>query len=118
MKEIKSEKSLNKLTNEIITIFNKAKKETYSQINNILVKTYWKIGKNIVEFEQKWNISAEYWDKLIINLSKKLSKIWKGFSRSNLIYMRLFYIKYKKSETLSHQLSWSHYKTLIYFIYD
>ncbi len=28
-------------------------------------------------------------------------------------YMRLFYLKYKKSETLSHKLSWSHYFELL-----
>ncbi len=33
----------------------------------------------------------------------------KGFSRSNLIYIRKFYLAFPKSETLSHQLSWSHY---------
>ena len=33
----------------------------------------------------------------------------KGFSRSNLTYMRLFYLRFPKSETVSHQLSWSHY---------
>lgn len=27
--------------------------------------------------------------------------------------MRLFYLKYQKSETLSHQLSWSHYFELL-----
>ncbi|MEK6819108.1 MAG: PDDEXK nuclease domain-containing protein, partial [Nanoarchaeota archaeon] len=32
---------------------------------------------------------------------------------SNITYMRLFYLKYQKSETLSHQLSWSHYFELL-----
>lgn len=33
----------------------------------------------------------------------------RGFSRSNLLYMRKFYLAFPKSETVSHQLSWSHY---------
>ena len=37
----------------------------------------------------------------------------KGFSRSNLTYMRLFYVHYQKVETLSHQLTWSHYFELL-----
>ena len=37
----------------------------------------------------------------------------KGFSRSNLIYMRKFYLTFPKSETLSHQLTWSHYFELL-----
>ena len=37
----------------------------------------------------------------------------RGFSRSNLIYMRKFYLTFPKSETLSHQLTWSHYFELL-----
>jgi len=37
----------------------------------------------------------------------------KGFSRSNLMYIRLLYLKYPISETLSHQLNWSHYFELL-----
>ena len=33
----------------------------------------------------------------------------KGYNRSNLTYMRLFYLKYSNGVTLSHQQSWSHY---------
>ena len=33
----------------------------------------------------------------------------KGFSRSNLTYMRKLYQAFPKSETLSHKLIWSHY---------
>lgn len=34
-------------------------------------------------------------------------------SKINLIYMRLFYLKCQKSQTPSHQLSWSHYFELL-----
>nr|WP_322681016.1 DUF1016 N-terminal domain-containing protein [Nostoc sp. DedQUE03]MDZ7976448.1 DUF1016 N-terminal domain-containing protein [Nostoc sp. DedQUE03]MDZ8042771.1 DUF1016 N-terminal domain-containing protein [Nostoc sp. DedQUE02] len=37
----------------------------------------------------------------------------KGFSRSNLQYMRLFYLKYENCQTLSGKLSWSHYTELL-----
>ncbi len=44
-------------------------------------------------------------------LSKDLRlRYGKGFSRSNLNYMRQLYDKY---ETLSHKLSWSHYYELL-----
>ena len=33
----------------------------------------------------------------------------RGFSRSNLLYMRKFYLSFPKSETVSHILTWSHY---------
>ena len=37
----------------------------------------------------------------------------KGFSRSNLIYMRLFFLEFKISETVSDLLTWSHYVELL-----
>ena len=47
-------------------------------------------------------------------LSKELRKILgSGFSVSNLQYMRRFYLTYKKQQTLSVKLSWSHYCELL-----
>ena len=37
----------------------------------------------------------------------------RGFSRSNLIYMRKFYLAFPKSETVIHLLTWSHYFELL-----
>lgn len=37
----------------------------------------------------------------------------KGFSRSNLNYMRKLYVAFPICETLSHKLSWSHYFELL-----
>ena len=80
------------------------------EINTILVRTYWEIGKYIVEFEQKGKLKAEYGTELFERLSKDLTfKYGKGFSKSNLIYIRKLYISFPKSETLSHKLTWSHY---------
>ncbi|GHV75998.1 hypothetical protein AGMMS49942_08190 [Spirochaetia bacterium] len=43
-------------------------------------------------------------------MSKDLTaKYGKGFSRSNLFQIRLFYLKFPKIQTVSGQLSWSHY---------
>lgn len=79
-------------------------------VNAILVQTYWQIGRHIVEFEQKGNIKAEYGSELLDRLSRDLTaEFGKGFSRSNLVYIRKFYLAFPKSETLSHQLTWSHY---------
>jgi len=61
-------------------------------INSTMVDTYWKIGQYIIEFEQGGNIKAKYGKALLENLSKDLSRLQgKGFSRSNLNNMRLFY---------------------------
>lgn len=113
MTELHSQKGYKNLIQDIGVILNERRKQAYKTVNNILVKTYWEIGKRIVEFEQHGKITSEYGSKLLINLSKELSPLGKGFSRSNLTYMRLLYIKYSKSETLSHQLNWSHYFELL-----
>lgn len=59
-------------------------------------------------------MKARYGEQLITNLAKDLTHLkGKGFSRSNLIYMRKLYLTFPKSETLSHQLTWSHYFELL-----
>ncbi|MFN3997535.1 DUF1016 N-terminal domain-containing protein [Algoriphagus sp.] len=83
-------------------------------VNTQLLETYWEIGRHIVEFEQGGIARAEYGKALISNLSKDLSLIHgKGFSRSNVVYMRLLYLRYPISQKPSHQLSWSHFVELL-----
>ena len=76
--------------------------------------TNWNIGRRIVEEEQNGMVKAEYGTALLKVLSKELTKQYgKGFSRSNLQSMRKFYLEYKKCQTLSGKLSWSHYLLLL-----
>jgi len=77
-------------------------------VNSNMVETYWNIGQYIIEFEQGGSIKATYGKALLENLANDLSRIHgKGFSRSNLNYMRLFYQHFPICETLSHKLNWS-----------
>ena len=109
-----SKKEYDNLITSVGVLLEKARRKAYSQINQILVKTYWEIGKKIVEYEQKGKERAEYGTKLFDRIVNDLRKRYgKGFSRSNVIYMRLLYLKYPKSQTLSDQLSWSHYVELL-----
>ncbi len=90
------------------------RKRALQAVNSESLLTYWEMGKHIIEYEQKGKIKAEYGKKVLIQLAKDLKTQYdKGFSRSYLVYMRLFYIRYPKSETLFHQLSWSHYFEII-----
>ncbi|MCL2688618.1 MAG: PDDEXK nuclease domain-containing protein [Chitinispirillia bacterium] len=83
-------------------------------VNESIVSTNWDIGRYIVEFEQGGNPRAKYGTSLLENLSKDLSlRHGRGFSRSNLNYMRRFYLFFPICETLSHKLSWSHYCELV-----
>jgi predicted nuclease of restriction endonuclease-like (RecB) superfamily len=114
-----NEKPLSKISYEVMlknieTILEKGRKIAYTSISTIMLKTYWEIGREIVEFEQKGKEKAEYGSQLLDRIAQDLrNKYGKGFSRSNVIYIRLLYLKYPKSETLSHQLSWSHYFELL-----
>ena len=81
-----------------------------------MAKTYFLIGKRIVEEEQNGEKRAEYGKKLIKELSKKLTKEFgKGFSERNLEQMRKFYLAYSIPQTVSAEfrLSWSHYLILM-----
>lgn len=83
-------------------------------VNHQLIETYWKIGQQIVEFEQNGKERAEYGQGLLKQLAQDLTlRHGKGFSRSNLVRMRQFYLAYPISATLSHNLSWSHWVELL-----
>jgi len=91
-----------------------SKIKAYQQVNTLLIQTYREIWKYIVEYEQKWNEKAEYGSKLFDKLSKDLRNLYgKGFSRSNLIYIRLLYIRYPISQSLPDQLTRTHLVEII-----
>ena len=103
---------------EIHDLLHKARQNIISNINSTMTKTYFLIGKRIVEEEQNGNKRAEYGKNLIKTLSKKLTKEFgKGFSETNLEQMRKFFKVYRIPQTLSEEfqfnLSWSHYLILM-----
>ena len=74
----------------------------------------WHTGQYIVEFEQGGEAKAKYGQQLLVNLAKDLTaRNGRGFSQSNLTYMRKFYLAFPKCETVSHKLTWSHYFELL-----
>jgi predicted nuclease of restriction endonuclease-like (RecB) superfamily len=98
------------LIDKIGSLMQQGRQQAAQSVNTILVQTYWYIGQHIVEFEQKGNQKAEYGSLLFERLSKDLTQSYgKGFSRSNLLYMRKFYLFFPIRETVSHILTWSHY---------
>lgn len=98
------------LIDTIGSLLQQGRQQAVQSVNTILVQTYWFIGQHIVEFEQKGKDKAEYGSQLFERLSKDLTFAHgKGFSRSNLLYMRKLYLSFPISETLSHLLTWSHY---------
>lgn len=98
------------LVDQISTLWDRAKENAVFAVNSELLMANWQTGQYIVEFEQGGKSKARYGEQLITNLAKDLTRLkGRGFSRSNLIYMRKLYLTFPKSETLSHQLIWSHY---------
>ena len=103
-----------RLVSLISGVWDKAKENAALAVNTELLDASWATGRYIVEFEQGGEAKARYGEQLITNLAKDLTRMrGRGFSRSNLIYMRKFYLTFPKSETLSHQLTWSHYFELL-----
>ncbi|HPL97657.1 MAG TPA: PDDEXK nuclease domain-containing protein [Smithellaceae bacterium] len=115
-----------------------ARRTVVRGVDLIQVRTNFEIGRHIVEHEQSGEKRAAYGQDVLNRLSEKLcAEFGKGFSRSNLEYMRRFYLTYpgrgkisqtmsgkspalKKSQTNSGKsqiapannpfpLSWSHY---------
>lgn len=99
---------------QIGELLRKGRARAGQAVNTILVQTYWQIGRHIVEFEQKGSAKAEYGSELLDRLSRDLTaEFGKGFSRSNLFQIRQFYLKFQNIQTLSGQLSWSHYAEIL-----
>lgn len=106
MKLDKTENDYQNLITQISTAYSEGQKNSVLAVNSFLVETYWQIGRYIVEFEQDGKAKAVYGKALIDNISRNLTiRFGKGFSKSNLLYMRLFYIEYPKGEKPSHHLN-------------
>lgn len=86
-----------------------AKKKVNTSINFAMVNAYWEIGRQIYRACGE-NERAAYGKQLLQYISEKLTvEFGKGFDISNLRNMRRFYLMFPIRETLSLELSWSHY---------
>ena len=102
------------MISQIREIMINARQNIAVQINNEQLLAYWNIGRVIVEYEQASDKRAEYGKSTLKQVSKQLTKEFgRGFSVSNLQFMRRFYQTYQIQQTLSAKLSWSHYCELL-----
>lgn len=102
------------LVEQIKTLLEASKREIATTVNVTLLQTYWQIGKIIVEDETLHIGDAEYKKRSLRQLSKCLTnEFGRGFSRSNLSNMCQFYLTHTSVQTVSGQLSWSHYCELL-----
>lgn len=106
----------NTLVSDISDTYIEGKQRAVAFVNKQITETYWKVGEQIVEYEQKGMQRAEYGSKLMEQLSKDLTQLHgKGFSLSNLKRMRQLYMTYPIGAEVPHQLSWSHLVELLKF---
>ena len=72
--------SLAELVKNISVLLDTRRKKVVNSVNNILIQTYWQIGKQIVEFEQNGKDRAKYGSNLLKRLSQDLMNKFGLFS--------------------------------------
>ena len=107
------------LFSRVTSIIEQARPSVVRTVNTEMVQAYWLIGREIVEEEQAGEARAEYGERLVAELSKRLTaRYGRGFSITNLKYFRQFSLIYRGdtpeighavSDQFSPDLSWTHY---------
>ena len=111
---IDSEASVGVLLAKLSELIRQGRERALRAVDTIQVRTCWELGRHIIEFEQGGAVRATYGKRLLPELAKALTaEFGKGFDASNLRYMRLFYQAFPKCDALRHELSWTHYRTLL-----
>lgn len=86
--------------NNVSSILAQARNHAYKAVNSAMVSAYWEIGGLIVEKQGKGE-RARYGEGLIKELSRKLTlDFGKGFTTTNLKYMRQFYLAFPNGHAL------------------
>jgi hypothetical protein len=96
-------------------LLREAQASVVREVNHAMLRTYFELGRRIVEEEQKGVEQATYGTYLMKALSEKLTEEFgKGYSRRNLELMRRFYTIYRFAKSpISQSLSWTHYMLLM-----
>ena len=85
---------------DIKAIFVNARNKVYQTANFAMVEAYWNIGKTIIK-EQGGSEKAEYGSGLLKELSGQMAQDFgKGFTVTNLKYMRQFYLMFPNGYAL------------------
>lgn len=102
-----------KFYDEIKNILHTARNKVYQTANFAMVEAYWNIGKSIIR-EQGGDEKAAYGTGLLKELSEQMTwDFGKGFTVTNLKYMRQFYLTFPNGHALRGELSWTHYRLLM-----
>ena len=104
----------NTLYERVRSILDEGRTRVARSVNSEMVRAYWLIGEAIVEQEQQGQARADYGVRLLESLAQRFKddKV-KGFTITNLKYMRQFYVTFPKGHALRGELSWTHYRLLL-----
>ncbi len=89
-------------------------------VNRELVMLYWQIGRDILTRQQQQGWGAKVIDKLAKDLKAEFPEM-KGFSRTNLLYMRAFAEAYPDEQIVQQlvgQIPWGHNVRILDYIKD
>lgn len=134
------EAQIESLYREVRSVLEQARATAYRAVNFAMVGAYWEVGRLIVEHEQGGRIRAVYGEAILEGLSRRLTTgFGRGFTATNLRYMRQFYqafpichalrdesgrlknravmsLESKRGSdlpSLRPELSWTHYRLLL-----
>ena len=116
-KVVKATSTNTSLLSDVRLIVEQGLKTAYQGVNSVMVKTYWQVGRRIVEEEQQGEKRAEYGKQIITLLAEDLSKSYnRGFTARDLRSYRQFYLSFKDLEIWHSRvpnLSWTHFRTML-----
>ena len=116
-KVVKATSTNTSLLSDVRLIVEQGLQTAYQGVNSVMVKTYWQVGRRIVEEEQQGEKRAEYGKQIITLLAEDLSKSYnRGFTARDLRSYRQFYLSFKDLEIWHSRvpnLSWTHFRTML-----
>ena len=116
-KIVKADAVSGNLVQDLRQIIEQGRALAYASVNTVMIDTYWKIGRRIVEEEQHGRKRAEYGTALLKKLAGQLSvDFGPGFGARNLAHYKKFYQYFPDPSILNtcvQNLSWSHFRTVL-----
>lgn len=103
---------------DVAEILQAGRSQAVRAVNSTMIRTYWQLGRRIVEEEQHGHARAEYGRELVTRLSRYLGEQFgKGFSAANLWNFRQFYLTFPSFDEFSthrvENLSWTHMRLIM-----
>ena len=102
---------------DVIDIIESGRRQAYNVVASCVVATNWRLGRRIVEEEQRGERRAQYGSRLTKQLADRLVPLYgNAYSKRNLEYYRQFYMlfgDYNIVNSCVHNLSWTHFRIIM-----